>query len=95
MGQIGAWEYVLKNTIINSKYNKFYIFSFKGKWPVVLDGPEPSDILWQNLSVGKFSRFVRTFIVTIITVIMLILSIVGIVVSQFYQDEAAKKFNIS
>jgi hypothetical protein len=60
-----------------------------------MDGPEPSVILWQNLSVGKFSRAIRTFIVTIITIIMLVISIVGIVVSQYYQNDAAQKFNIA
>jgi len=71
------------------------VLSFNGKWPDVMDGPEPSVILWQNLSVGKFSRAIRTFIVTIITIIMLVISIVGIVVSQYYQNDAAQKFNIA
>jgi|LauGreDrversion4_2_1035121.scaffolds.fasta_scaffold83468_4 hypothetical protein len=92
---IGACEFAVKSISINSKPNYNDIDSFKGKWPKVMDGPEPSDILWQNLSVGRVSQAIRTFIVTIITIVMLILSIVGIVVSQYYQNEAANKFNIS
>ena len=59
-------------------------FSFSGKWLKVEKGPEPSVILWHNLTVGKVSRFIRTLIVAIITIIMLVLSIVGIVTSQYY-----------
>jgi hypothetical protein len=94
---IGVSDSARGSMIINSKAYSLQtnIFSFHKKWLKIEKGPETSVILWQNLSVGKVSRYVRTLIVAIITIVMLILSIVGIVTSQYYQNEASKKFDIS
>jgi len=61
----------------------------------VKKGPEPTVVTWQNLQVGKFSRCVRTTIVTLITVVLLAASIMGIVVSKYYQDTNSEKYNTS
>jgi hypothetical protein len=66
----------------------------RGKWPKLKAGPEPTVIQWENLHVGKLSRCLRTTFVTVITIVILGMSIGGIVISQYYQTEASKKFNI-
>jgi len=64
-------------------------------WPEVHKGPEPTVVIWQNLQVGAFSRFIRTFIVGLITIVLLAVSIMGIVVSKYYQETEALKFDVS
>jgi hypothetical protein len=65
------------------------IDSLKGNWPEVTQGPEPTVIIWQNLHVGGFSRWIRTMIVTLITIVLLVASVGGIVISQYYQNQAS------
>ena len=52
-------------------------------------------ILWENLQIGSFSRFIRTLFVALITIILLVASVGGIVISQYYQNEASNQFSIS
>ena len=59
------------------------------------EAPEPSVILWKNLSVGRFNRFTRTVIVTFITALLLACSVTGIVITKYYQDQYSSKYNLN
>lgn len=76
----------------SNRHNYKYL---RGKWPKVQKGPEPTVIIWENLHIGGFSRCIRTSFVTLVTIALLAVSVGGIVISQYYQTEAAKNFDIS
>jgi hypothetical protein len=67
----------------------------KKKWPEVAKGPEPTVIIWQNLQVGAFSRFIRTLFVALVTLVLLAISMMGIVVSKYYQDTEGALYDVS
>ncbi|CAG9315304.1 unnamed protein product [Blepharisma stoltei] len=55
-------------------YNKNLLF--QGKKLKITPAPEPSDIIWENLEIGKFSRFMR-IVVSIIAAALLMLFSAG------------------
>lgn len=71
---------------INSKYNLFRHakYSIEDQWPEVKEAPEPSVILWKNLKVGGFQRFIRTLFVALVTVLILACSVTGIIITKYY-----------
>ena len=61
----------------------------------IKDAPEPDVIIWENQHIGDVNRMIRTGIVTFITVILLVASFAGIIISKYYQDQAAKEYDVS
>ena len=56
-------------------YKKFR----KMKWVKIKNGPEPSDLLWENLDVGNMGRFIRVILGILVTIILLAASLMSIV----------------
>ena len=81
--------------LVSSRDLNFIHYSIEDSWPEVYSAPEPSVILWRNLSVGPVNRFCRTIIVSIVTLILLALSIFCIVVTKYYQDQYSAKYNLN
>ncbi len=59
------------------------------------DAPEPDVIIWENQHISSVSRTIRTNVVMFITLMLVVISFGGIVYSKFYQDMAAKEYDIS
>ena len=59
-----------KEIVILSKCCKLF-YSFLKKWPAVKETVAPDLIIWENLSVGRFSRFIRILFVSIFTMIVI------------------------
>lgn len=74
---------------------KFEAKQFRGTFLNIKEAPEPDVIIWENQHIGDFSRMLRTGLVTFITVILLIASFGGIIISKYYQDQAAKEYDVS
>ena len=51
----------------------------KTKWVKIKNGPEPSDLLWENLDVGNVGRFIRVILGIVVTIILLAASLMSIV----------------
>lgn len=64
-------------------------------WLDVREAPEPSVIIWNNLSVGGCNRFIRTLLVAVGTIVLLAVSVTGIVVTKYYQDLYSSEYNLS
>jgi hypothetical protein len=52
-------------------------------------------LLWENLDVGNFARFIRILIGFLVTIILLAASFMTIVTTKKYQDDATRNFDIS
>jgi hypothetical protein len=71
-----------KKAHIENKY-------FFNRWLEVSPGPEPSDILWENLGVTKCERVTRICIITIISLIFVILtSYVAVILEEIDPTES-------
>jgi len=88
---------ILKPSSTFSKFKRDILtaYSINDQWPEVYPAPEPSVILWRNLSVGPVNRFIRTIIVSIVTIILLAISIFCIVVAKYYQDKYSAQYNLN
>lgn len=54
------------------KLNAIKHIYFEGKWPKILtETPDPSLIQWQNLGVGKCSRFLRAILIYSISILIM------------------------
>jgi hypothetical protein len=65
--------------------------SINGQWPKVRQAPDPTIIKWENLAVGKTSRFLRKLLVILITIILMIGSFVVIIIAKDYQKKSNDK----
>ena len=63
-----------------------------GKWPKVSEAPDPSVIIWQNLAIGKCSRFFRSLGVWILSILIMLLSLVVIIVNRYFQSRFNTNF---
>ncbi|GMH83627.1 hypothetical protein TrVE_jg11384 [Triparma verrucosa] len=59
---------------------------------VVKSAPEPSEIIWENLGIGFFSRVIRLTFTSIFTLAMLAASFILIYRGRVAQEEAALKY---
>ena len=73
----------------------FYFNRFRQIFLDVKDAQEPDVIIWENQHISSANRTIRTAIVMLITVILVGLSFGGIVYSKYYQDMAAKEYDVS
>ena len=67
----------------------------QNKWVKIKKGPEPSDLLWENLDVGNVGRFIRVILGILVTIILLAASIMSIVSTKKLQDDATRGYDIS
>ena len=58
-----------------------------GKWPKVLDAPDPTLIQWKNLGIGKIERCFRTFAVYVTSGLILFIGFLIIIKMLQFQDE--------
>lgn len=61
---------------------------FKGAWLDIRKAPEPETVNWENYTVTKTSRLVRSLISIAITCVLLILSLGAVATAQYFADEA-------
>lgn len=82
------------------KYQPDYL-KYQGRYPLkVIPTVEPDNILWENLEVGKFNRFMRKVFVVATTLITMVGSIAVIyylksIDNEIPSDEKCKTYNIN
>ena len=74
------------------KFEQRYI---NGKWLEVYEAPQPSIILWENLSVTAFNRFLRILLVSLISGGLIAITFVLMVLCKNYQSDLTSSYNAS
>eukprot|EP01038_Epipyxis_sp_PR26KG_P012379 gene12379-16606_t len=77
-----------------SRYSKFpfslfypEVLKFKGKRLIVLQAPEPDQIVWENLEVSNWKKFYRRTRTTIISIILVIVCFIIILQASIYKQK--------
>ena len=66
----------------------------RDNWPKIRKAPEPSNLLWKNLSINAFTRRCRSLIVWIFGILIVLASLAAIFFSTRYRKDFEDQFTI-
>ena len=64
-------------------------------WPVLQSAPQPSDILWENITYSQFNVVVRRIFIGFISVILMAGSFIAIVYAKDFEKQSTTKYNLN